>query len=115
MQKIVIQIYLFLKRNSVALAVLAAMIVLLHGDKLFSTNSGIDTEKIIFAEESLYESWLGIGRQGLVLLKWIMGQLNFNPYFAGILTLTFLLSAVATFGFLFEAVSIIFSFSIFAI
>lgn len=105
MQKIVSQIYLFIKRNRAVLAILGVMTGLLHGDKLFSINSGIDTEKIIFAEESLYESWLGIGRQGLVLLKWIMGQLSFNPYFAGVLTLTFLVTAVAAFGFLFEAVS----------
>lgn len=105
MQKIINQIYLFLKRNDTVLAVLGVLTGLLHGDKLFSTNSGIDTEKIIYAGEDLYESWLGIGRQGLVLLKWMLGQLNFNPYFAGILTLVFLLSAVAAFGFLYESVS----------
>lgn len=105
MQKIINQIYLFLKRNYTVMAVLGVMTGLIHGDKLFSTNSGIDTEKIIYAGEDLYESWLGIGRQGLVLLKWMLGQLNFNPYFAGILTLVFLLSAVAAFGFVFEAVS----------
>jgi len=105
MQKIMNQIYLFFKRNYTVLALLGVLIGLLHGDKLFSTNSGIDTEKIIYAGEDLYESWLGIGRQGIVLLKWMLGQLNFNPFFAAILTLVFLLSAVAAFGFVFEAVS----------
>ncbi len=105
MQKIINQIDLFVKRNHMVLAVLGVMTGLIHGDKLFSTNNGIDTEKIIYAGEDLYESWLSIGRQGLVLLKWMLGQLDFNPYFAGILTLLFLLSAVAAFGFVFEAVS----------
>lgn len=105
MQKIVNQISLFLIRNKSVLVLLGIMTGLLHGDKLFSTNSGIDTEKIIFAETGLYESWLGIGRQGLVLLKWLLGQLDFNPYFAGVLILVFLFLTVVSFGFLFEAVS----------
>lgn len=104
MSKFLRQFGLFLKRNQTILLLLSIFTFLLHGDKLFSTNSGIDTEKIIFENEELYESWLGIGRQGLVLLKWALGQLRYNPYFAAILTLVFLVTGVAVFGFLFEYV-----------
>lgn len=104
MNKFLRQFGFFLKRNQYTLFLLSVFTFLIHGDKLFSTNSGIDTEKIIFEDEELYESWLGIGRQGLVFIKWALGQLHYNPYFAAILTLTFLVGAIAAFGFLFEYV-----------
>lgn len=104
MSKFLRQFGLFLKRNQTILLLLGIFTFFIHGDKLFSTNSGIDTEKIIFENEELYESWLGIGRQGLVLLKWALGQLHYNPYFAAALTLIFLVAAVAACGFLFEYV-----------
>lgn len=104
MNKFLRQFGYFLKRNQYTLILLSVFTFLIHGDKLFSTNSGIDTEKIIFENEELYESWLGIGRQGLVFIKWALGQLHYNPYFAAILTLTFLVGSIAAFGFLFEYV-----------
>ncbi len=104
MSKFLKQFGFFLKRNRYILLLLSVFTFLIHGDKLFSTNSGIDTEKIIFEDKELYASWLGIGRQGLVLLKWILGQLHYNPYFAAVLTLVFLVGGVAVFGFLFELV-----------
>lgn len=104
MNKIINQFYFFLKCNRYILLLLGVATGFLHGDKLFSTNNGIDTEKIIFENEGLYESWLGIGRQGLVLIKLVLGQLDYNPYFAGMLALIFLVSGITAFGFLFESV-----------
>lgn len=94
----------FVKRNRYVILVLGIFTCLIHGDKLFSTNNGIDTEKIIFEGEEIYESWLGIGRQGLVFLKWMLGQRHYNPYFAGMLALLFLAAATILFTFLFELV-----------
>lgn len=100
--KVVREFCSYIKRNRYVIAILTFFVCLLHSDKLSSVNSGIDTEKIIFAGGDIYRSWLGIGRQGLVFLKWMMGQLSYNPYFAGILTLLFLVMAVIAFCFLFE-------------
>lgn len=94
----------FAKRNRYVILLLGIFTCLIHGDKLFSTNNGIDTEKIIFEGDEIYESWLGIGRQGLVFLKWMLGQRHYNPYFAGMLALLFLTAAAVVFLFLFELV-----------
>lgn len=94
----------YIKRNRYVMILLGLSVCLVHGDKLFSTNNGIDTEKIIFEGREIYDSWMGIGRQGLVFLKWMLGQQNYNPYFAGLLTLLFLTATVVVFTFLFEAV-----------
>ena len=94
----------YIKRNRYVIILLGFSVCLIHGDKLFSTNNGIDTEKIIFEGREIYESWIGIGRQGLVFLKWMLGQQNYNPYFAGLLALLFLTAAIVIFTFLFETV-----------
>lgn len=94
----------FCRQNRYIILLLFLFTCLVHGDKLSSINHGIDTEKIIYEEEKLYSSWLGIGRQSLILLKWLLGQLHYNPYFAGILTLCFLVAGITLFLFLFSYV-----------
>lgn len=103
-RKLLREFLYFVKRNRYVILLLGIFTCLIHGDKLFSTNNGIDTEKIIFEGEEIYESWLGIGRQGLVFLKWMLGQRHYNPYFAGMLALLFLAAATILFTFLFELV-----------
>lgn len=103
-QKLLREFLHFVKRNRYVILLLGIFTCLIHGDKLFSTNNGIDTEKIIFEGEEIYESWLGIGRQGLVFLKWMLGQRHYNPYFAGMLALLFLAVSTIVFTFLFELV-----------
>ncbi len=91
-------------KNRYVLATLAAFTCLVHGHKIFHITTGIDTEKIIYDQKGIYDSWLGIGRQGLVILKKVLGTLQCNLYFAGILTLAFLVISCFCFTFLFEYV-----------
>lgn len=72
-------------------------VFLLHGAKLNSNIIGIDTEDLIHLEEKFYGGWLGTGRQGLVFLKYVLGNSSMNPYFSGILTLLFFTLAVTVF------------------
>lgn len=92
-------------RNRYCLMFLSFFLCLLHGDKLFSANNGIDTEQLIYLGESFYGGWLGIGRQGLVFFKGLLGLTNYNPYFASLLMILFSVTACGSFGFLFEYVS----------
>lgn len=92
----------YIRRNRYVILIVGFLTCLVHGDKLFSVNYGIDTEKIIFTGQGFYDGWLGIGRQGLVFLKWLMGLLDYNPYFAGLLALLFFLLSCTGFVFLFE-------------
>lgn len=72
-------------------------VFLFHGAKLNSNIIGIDTEDIIKLQGDFYGGWLTTGRQGLVFLKGLLGTLQFNPYFAGLLTLVFLIAAAVAF------------------
>lgn len=81
------------------------LVFLIHGAKLNSGMIGIDTEDLIHLQESFYDGWLNTGRQGLVLLKYLTGSAEFNPYFAGMMTLVFLTLAVSAFLLLWNHVS----------
>lgn len=80
-------------------------VFLFHGAKLFSDNIGIDTEDIIKLQGDFYGGWLTTGRQGLVFLKGLLGSLQFNPYFAGLMTLIFLTLGVFSFFLLWDWLS----------
>lgn len=67
----------------------------IHGAKLNSNIIGIDTEDLIQYQSEFYSGWLDTGRQGLVFLKGLLGNLSFHPYFAGALTLLCLICGVA--------------------
>jgi len=75
---------------------------LIHGTKYASSVIGIDTEDLIHIQGDFYGGWLNTGRQGLVFLKQIMGAMNFNPYFSGLLTLLFLGAATVSFFLLWD-------------
>lgn len=79
-------------------------VFLLHGAKLNSNVIGIDTEDLIHLGRDFYGGWLATGRQGLVLLKYALGNSTFNPYFAGAMTLIMLTLAVAAFFLLWDYV-----------
>lgn len=85
----------YLKRCRHALALLCACVFLLHLPMLHSVVPGIDTENIIAGPEGMYQSWLSIGRQGLVFTKYLLGNRIFNPFLASGLSLTLLLAACA--------------------
>ena len=73
------------------------LMFLLHGAKLNVTNVGIDTESLIWVREDLYQSWLYTGRQGLVLLKYLLRNVTYNPYFSAVATLLVFPIAVSAF------------------
>lgn len=84
---------------------ISVFVFLLHGAKLNSNIVGIDTEDLIHLGRDFYGGWLTTGRQGLVFLKYILGNLYFNPYFAGATTLVMLILAVSSFFLLWDYVS----------
>lgn len=79
--------------------------LLCRGEMMLSESVGIDTVDIIADNAGMYYSWLGIGRQGLVFLKWITGSLVFNPYFVGVGTIIVLTITCILWGYLFVYVS----------
>ena len=86
------------------MAALGVFVVMVHGSKLSSGIIGIDTEDIIRLQGDFYTGWQQSGRQGLVLLKRLLGTFDFNPYFAGGMTLVLLWAAVLAFLSLWESV-----------
>ncbi len=80
------------------------LVFLLHSAKLNSNVIGIDTEDLIHLGRDFYGGWLTTGRQGLVFLKYLLGNGSFHPYFAGLMTLVMLFLAVAAFLLLWDHV-----------
>lgn len=80
----------------------AICVLIVHGAKLFSNSVGIDTEDLIHLESPFYDGWLNTGRQGLVLLKYFTGSVEYNPYFAQVMTLVMLAVSVTAFVMLWD-------------
>ncbi len=81
------------------------LVFLLHGAKLNSHMIGIDTEDLIRLQGDFYGGWLHTGRQGLVFIKYLLGNLQFNPYYTGVMTLLFFAASVWAFLLLWDRVS----------
>lgn len=82
---------------------ISVLILLIHFSKISSNVIGIDTENLIKEQRKFYRGWLDIGRYGLVFLKGLFGGYDqFNPYFAGLMTIVFLIAAVLMFLYLWE-------------
>ena len=77
----------YLWRVRYAVFALTVYTFVLHHGMFDTLVPGIDTEHIINNPESMYDSWLLIGRQGLLLAKFLSGNMVFNPSFAVLLTL----------------------------
>ncbi|MCM1570122.1 MAG: glucosyltransferase domain-containing protein, partial [Roseburia sp.] len=93
------------RKYSSRMMVMGLFVFLVHGSKLNSGIIGIDTENMINMGEGFYRGWLETGRQGLVGLKWLLGTISFNPYYAGLMTLVCLVMAAGAFLFLWEQAS----------
>ena len=85
----------YLKRYRGHALLVGLLVFLLHGAKLNSDIIGIDTEDLIFWGKDFYGGWLHTGRHGLVFLKHLFGNTEFNPYFTGIVTLLLFTAAVS--------------------
>lgn len=85
---------------------ISVLVFLIHFSKLGSAVIGIDTENLIKEQRKFYRGWLDIGRYGLVFLKGLFGGYDqFNPYFAGLMTIIFLIAAILMFLYLWEKAS----------
>lgn len=87
------------------LFLIGLFVFLFHGAKLNSGRIGIDTENLMIYRRGFYGGWLYTGRHGLALLNYLLGNEEFNPYFAGFMTLLLFALAVAAFLLLWDWVS----------
>ena len=83
----------YIYKERFQLLLLFIFLLLVYGIRLFTLSITIDTEMIITDPESLYNSWIAMGRWGLVFLKRILGTYTFNVYVAAFMMI---LSALAT-------------------
>lgn len=94
----------YMKLNRSRIILMGLFVFLTHGAKWHNPTIGIDTEYLIAQQEGFYNSWRFTGRQGLVLLKYLLGNAAYNPYLAGLMTLAALSVAVATFLLLWDKI-----------
>ena len=83
----------FTREQAVPLALSALVVAATYVHLLFTNNIGIDTETMVNIPGTIL-NWYGIGREGMVLSKFVLGTLDFNMYWAEYLGLAFLLLAV---------------------
>lgn len=86
----------------IRLALIGLIVFLVHGAKLYSDVIGIDTEDIIHLQDDFYGGWLHTGRQGLIFMKYLLGNSRFNPYFTSIITLVMFMISVSAFLFMWD-------------
>lgn len=86
----------------IRLALIGLIVFLVHGAKLYSDVIGIDTEDIIHLQDDFYGGWLHTGRQGLIFMKYLLGNSRFNPYFTSIITLLMFMISVSAFFFMWD-------------
>lgn len=93
-----------IKNHNRHIKVMVLLMFLLHGAKFNASVVGIDTEALIFGGDNFYQGWLNTGRQGLVLLKYLLRNVTFNPYFTTVLTLLVFPLAVSAFFLLWSSI-----------
>lgn len=74
----------FCRDNQRSIIVICVVLVIAYGLKLFNIAFSHDTEAIISVPESLYSSWMTMGRFGLILIKRLCDFYVFNPYLASV-------------------------------
>lgn len=93
----------FLSDNKFQFGIVSAMLLIFYGSRLYMPNVGIDTQIMIDHPGTLY-NWTGIGRQGLVVSKILLGNIQLNPYFSTSMGYIFLVVALIFWSFLFYRV-----------
>lgn len=91
----------YFRKDKKSIGIAGAFLLVAYGIKVFQIMFSHDTEAIISVPESLYESWLTMGRYGLVFIKKLLGIYTFNPYLASILMFLTMLGIVVVWGYLF--------------
>lgn len=72
----------FLTANRLSFIITLTAFLFAYGMQLFHVMISHDTEAIISDADAIYNSWLAFGRFGLVLLKRLLGMMNYIPYTA---------------------------------
>lgn len=91
----------YYRKNRFSIGIAVVFLVVAYGIKIFQIAFSHDTEAIISVPESLYDSWMTMGRFGLILLKKIFGIYTFNPYLASMLMFLTMVAGVIVWGYLF--------------
>lgn len=91
------QVRAYLEKYRSRLLLTGLLVFLLHGTRMNSGIIGIDTEDLLHLQDDFYGGWLHTGRQGLVFLKYFLGNARYNPYFSGVMTVLLFAAAVAGF------------------
>ena len=96
----------FWERNKRSLVITIIMLIIAYGMKIFHLAISHDTEAIISVADSLYGSWLSMGRFGLVALKYLFDLEIFNPYLASVFTFIMLLANTILWEYLFWRITV---------
>lgn len=98
----------YIKKHMLFGFFLAAGILLVYGKQAFSTDFYIDAEVFLNNPGTFY-NWGGIGRFGLIALKYLFGNVRYNPYFEAALFLSALwllgLASSCLFGLFYPKIS----------
>lgn len=95
----------YYQTNRRSIGIAGIFLIIAYGIKMFQIMFSHDTEAIISVPDSLYDSWMTMGRYGLIFLKKIFGIYTFNPYLASVLMFFAMLGIVVVWGYLFFALS----------
>lgn len=82
----------YCKNHALLITLTILILALAHGGNIFYNNMGIDTQMFIEIPDFEY-NWLGIGRFGLLVEKFLLGLNYFSPYYAGVLFFIFLVAS----------------------
>lgn len=72
----------FLNDHKYSWWIMGMFLFVAYGIKIFNVSISHDTEAIMTVPDYLYDSWLSMGRFGLIALKKLLGTYLFNPYAA---------------------------------
>lgn len=93
----------YYRKNKRSIGIAVFFLIIAYGIKVFQIMFSHDTEAIISVPDSLYKSWITMGRYGLILIKKIFGVYTFNPYLASVLMFFTMIGIVIVWGYLFFA------------
>lgn len=91
----------FIEQNKWPIFVTFIILIIAYGMKVFHLAISHDTEAIINVPESLYNSWLTMGRFGLIAIKKLFDLYIFNPYIAAVFMFIMMLINSVLWEFLF--------------
>ena len=94
----------FLRMNPWDMVLSIFLLLMGYELKMFGNSYSIDTEAMIQVQSSLYQSWIGLERFGLLLLKKVLGLYWYNNALASFLAAVCLFGAALLWAYLFSGV-----------